>query len=107
MGELTKEERESLVQQLEMHLHHLHVDSKDVAHSLKKCGVWNFLRDDLDRLVSEVERLRARNEKLEQVAKAVVEITHKMYQDREARGWCQDYYNALSDPSRRFPYDGR
>lgn len=70
---LTQEQRESLVQQLELHLHHLHVHSDDVAHSLKKCGVWNLLREDYDRLVAKVERLRARNEALEKVAKAVDE----------------------------------
>lgn len=57
---------------------------------------FGWLSQDLTNTLIDMAALRARNEALERVAKAVAEITHKMYQDREARGWCQDYYNALS-----------
>ena len=58
MDPLTKEERDSLMRQLELHLSHLHVNSEDTHHLLKKCGVWNIMRDEIDRLCREVEAMQ-------------------------------------------------
>lgn len=58
MDPLTKEERDSLMRQLELHLSHLHVNSEDTHHMLKKCGVWNIMRDEIDRLCREVEAMQ-------------------------------------------------